>query len=97
MSSKILVAFVLYFIILIIGALIIGEIENWRFLDSFYMMVMTSTTIGYGDFTPVRDGGKLFISFYSLLSVGSFLYALALFTVVKVEDDVVRKGIYKKP
>jgi hypothetical protein len=74
-------AILLFFSIVVIGAAIIGSIENWDYLNSFYMMMMTATTIGFGDITPHTGAGKMFVSFYSLLSVGSFLYIFAIIAV----------------
>lgn len=76
----------LFFIVTLIGAAIIGSIENWNFLDSFYMSVMTATTIGYGDFVPITNAGKMFISFYSLLSIGTFFYIFSLIAIENVEN-----------
>jgi voltage-gated potassium channel len=86
--KNLLISITFFFIVILIGAAIIGSIENWSFLDSFYMMTVTSTTIGYGDFTPQTDAGKLFISFYSLLSVGSFLYIFSLIAVTNAKTAV---------
>lgn len=44
--------------------------EHWSYIDSFYFCVVTSATVGYGDLVPKTDLGKLFTSFYILLSVG---------------------------
>jgi voltage-gated potassium channel len=78
----------LFLIVTIICAAIIGNIENWSFLDAFYMSVMTGTTIGYGDFVPTTNAGKMFISFYSLLSIGTFFYIFTLIAVANVEHDI---------
>jgi voltage-gated potassium channel len=77
----------LFFIVTLICAAIIGSIEGWNFLDSFYMSVMTATTIGYGDFVPVTNAGKLFISFYSLLSIGTFFYIFSVIAIENVEQN----------
>ena len=47
-------------IIIFSGTLIYHYLEDWSYLDSFYFSVVTLTTIGYGDFSPQTDGGKLF-------------------------------------
>ena len=80
------IVIVCFFIIILVGSAIIGSMENMRFLDAFYLNMMTATTIGYGDFVPTTDGSKMFISFYSLLSVGTFFYMLGLIAVVNIQE-----------
>lgn len=46
------------------GATFYHYVEGWEWLDSFYFTVITLTTIGYGDFTPKTDVGKLFTMVY---------------------------------
>jgi potassium channel subfamily K, other eukaryote len=38
-----------------------------RFLDSFYMSCITMTSVGYGDFSPGTQNGRLFAIFWILL------------------------------
>lgn len=40
------------------------KVEGWRWLDSFYFSVITLATVGFGDFTPQTDLGKIFTVFY---------------------------------
>lgn len=47
--------------------------EGWRWLDSLYFSVITLTTIGYGDFSPQTDAGKVFTLFYIIIGLGMIL------------------------
>ncbi len=47
--------------------------EGWNWLDSVYFSVITISTIGYGDFSPKTDLGKLFTIFYVLTGLGLFV------------------------
>ena len=44
--------------------------EEMRWLDALYFSVITLTTIGYGDFAPQIDIGKIFTIGYVLTGVG---------------------------
>lgn len=35
-------------------------VEGWDYLDSMYYVIVTLGTVGYGDFTPTTDAGKLY-------------------------------------
>ena len=60
-------------IILAIGTVVYHYLEGWNYLDSLYFSVVTLTTIGYGDFHPVTDMGKLFTIFYIVVGIGMIL------------------------
>jgi hypothetical protein len=53
-----------------LGTLFYHNVEGWRWLDALYFCVVTLVTIGYGDFTPKTDGGKLFTIVYILIGLG---------------------------
>ncbi|MBL0190154.1 MAG: two pore domain potassium channel family protein [Saprospiraceae bacterium] len=60
-------------IVLILGTFVFHYLEGWRWLDSLYFCVITLTTIGYGDFTPRTDLGKIFNIFYIIIGLGLIL------------------------
>lgn len=62
-------------LVLLVGLLVAGTVvypvlEGWSILDSLYFSVVTLATVGYGDFHPVTDLGKLFTVLYILTGVG---------------------------
>ena len=48
-------------------------VEGLRLVDALYFSVVTLTTVGYGDFAPQTDVGKLFTAVYVLVGVGILL------------------------
>ncbi len=60
-------------VILAFGSAVYHYLEGWRWIDCIYFSVITLTTIGYGDFSPQTDGGKLFTIFYILMGIGIIL------------------------
>ncbi|KAF9982824.1 hypothetical protein BGZ65_002460 [Modicella reniformis] len=50
---------------LAIGALIFIYLEQWTFLDALFFVMVTITTIGFGDHAPQSTGGRVFVIFYA--------------------------------
>ena len=67
-------------IVITIGAVLFHWLEGWSWLDSFYFVEITLTTIGYGDFSPTTPLTKLITIFYGLNGV---MILLMLFDVVR--------------
>ena len=59
--------------IVAIGTVAYHYIEGWTWLDSLYFSTITLTTIGYGDFSPQTDAGKIFTIIYIAIGVGMIL------------------------
>jgi TRAP-type C4-dicarboxylate transport system permease small subunit len=64
---------VAFFVLLVTGTVIFHFLEGWKWLDAFYFSVITLATVGYGDFTPKTDLGKIFTMFYIISGIGIFL------------------------
>jgi voltage-gated potassium channel len=64
-------------------------IEGWSLLDSLYVAAQTVTTVGYGDKTPLTSNGRIFSTFFMLVSVGVVLYALTTTVKSIVQSELV--------
>lgn len=58
------------FMIISNGTIFFHFIEGWRWIDSLYFSVITLTTVGYGDFSPQTDLGKIVAIIYILVGIG---------------------------
>jgi voltage-gated potassium channel len=47
-------------------------VEKWGWLDSYYYTIVTVATVGYGDFSPKTDVGKIGATFVILFGIGLF-------------------------
>ncbi len=65
-------------------------IEKWSFLDAFYMMVITITTVGFGEVHPLSEAGRLFTSFLILSTFGTFTYLISLVTTLIASGELGR-------
>jgi voltage-gated potassium channel len=63
----------LVFLILLIGTIFYSHFEQWSLLNAVYFCVITLTTVGYGDYIPHNDIGKIFTIFYVIVGIGIFL------------------------
>ena len=56
------------------GTLGFRLIENIEWIDSFYMTVITISTVGFREVKPLSDAGKLFTTTLIFFSLGSIAY-----------------------
>ena len=60
------------------GAVFYRSVEGFGWVDSFYLTVVTLTTVGYGDISPVTTAGKVFTTVYLLIGVGALVAFLTV-------------------
>jgi carbon starvation protein CstA len=63
-----------------LGAAVYHWLEGWDWLDSLYFVVITLTTIGYGDFSPTTPVTKIITIFYGLNGI---ILLLMFFDVIR--------------
>ncbi len=81
--------------LLLIGSIFYHNMEGWNWIDSIYFSVITLTTVGYGDFSPQTDSGKIFTMFYVVIGIGlmfTFINTLYQYNVNKVRKHNDTKG-----
>jgi len=66
-SSTFLVSVVITYLVL--GAMIYMGLEGWEPKEAFYFVIVTLTTVGYGDLHPHSDFGKLFTMVYAVFGI----------------------------
>lgn len=85
-----IVIFILIFIF-VSGTIAFRIIEGWSWVDSFYFLSMTVTTVGYGDLIPTTTLAKLLTVFYSFISIGLILIVLQAFSKHYIEKRYEKK------
>ncbi|VGO15213.1 Voltage-gated potassium channel Kch [Pontiella desulfatans] len=63
-------------LVLFFGTMGYRMIEGWNWLDSFYMTVITVSTVGIMEVHPLSDAGRLFTSLLIFGGVGVMAYCL---------------------
>jgi voltage-gated potassium channel len=81
-------AAILLLLILIIGTLGYVIIEHQNFLDAFYMVIITITTIGYGETFHLGIGGEIFTIFLIIAGVGTVGYTLVSAVEFMIENSL---------
>ena len=93
-GSRFATVIFLYMAVLTVGTLGYHWIESWDFLDSFYMTVITITTVGFGEVHPLSESGKVFTISVALLGVGSFTYTFSTITDYLVKGEI--RGFFRE-
>jgi voltage-gated potassium channel len=79
-------AVVLLGIVIIVGVSGYMLINGWDLLDSFYMVIITISTVGYTEVHPQGTTGRLFTSGLIVVGVGTMLYGFGVFAETLAEN-----------
>ncbi len=58
--------------LIILSVLFFHEVEGWDYLNSYYYTIVTVATVGYGDYTPKTDVGKIGATVLIIVGIGLF-------------------------
>jgi len=78
-----------------LGVLVFSLWEKWSFLDTFYFVVVTLTTVGYGDQDAWMSEGAMFFctiyAFCGILLLGTALGIIAA-EIMEARDEAIKKA-----
>ncbi len=77
----------LFLVVAVAGTLGFNYFEGWPVSESLYATIITMTTVGYGDLSPVTIPGRYFTIALSLVAVGIAGYAVSAVAAFIVEGN----------
>jgi len=77
---------------IVVGAIVFHWLEGWNWVDSFYFVVITLTTIGYGDLSPTTQLSKLVTIFFALNGVAILLMLFDAIRQVRRKEHADRRA-----
>jgi voltage-gated potassium channel len=81
-KKRLKIFLIIFCAIMILGPLGFMAVEGRSLLDSFYFVIVTMATVGYGDVHPVTAVGKIFSIALIVMGVGTFLGAIGNITEI---------------
>jgi voltage-gated potassium channel len=84
---------VLLAVVIAVGVAGYSVIDRWDFLDSFYMTIITISTVGYTEVHPQSTAGRIFTSVLIVFGVGTMLFGFGAFAEALTENNF---GIYRR-
>lgn len=80
--------FALVFLLYIYGIWIYMYLEKWNFIESFYQVVITLSTVGFGEIRPLSQEARFHTSILILLGVGAYAYIIGSFSSAFMEGKI---------
>ncbi|MGE5254887.1 MAG: potassium channel family protein [Planctomycetaceae bacterium] len=68
---------IIFLAVLVVGTIVFMLVENRPLVDSFYYIIVTLATVGYGDIVPATPAGKIIAILLIVTGVGTFLGVIA--------------------
>ncbi len=85
LKEDLILLLIAIFSVLSLGAVVFNFLEGWTFVDAFYFVTMTATTVGYGDLVPSTPVSKIITILYSLSIIPFVLYAFSFIAKSQME------------
>ncbi len=86
--NKILKAFLILLIIITVGTSGYVIIEGWSPLESFYMTIITISTVGFGEIRQLSSQGRIFTVFLIFFGMGVIAYILKNSAQLMIEAQI---------
>jgi len=95
-KSKFRKALLLLISVLLIGVFGYMVISGYSFVNALYMTVITVSTVGFGEISPLNEQEKLFTIFLITISIISFGYTVSAFTEYIISGQLFQQLKLKK-
>ncbi|MEP2773565.1 MAG: potassium channel protein [Fulvivirga sp.] len=92
--KRLLFATGLFVLSTILGTIGFMRVENYSFIDGLYMSVITFSTVGFSEVSPLSDNGKIFSIIYITLNLGILAYTVSVISTIIFEGEL--NTLYKK-
>ncbi len=80
LQNKLISVLVIAFLLIAISVFGYMHFSNYSFIDALYMVIITMSTVGFGEVHPLTPTEKLFTILLIVLSIGIFGYLVSLLT-----------------
>ena len=80
MEFYVLLLFVItaFLFVNMLGAVILMQLDDHLdFINAFYLMMTTSSTVGYASAGPISNSSKVFMSFWQFIPIGLFFFGIS--------------------
>jgi voltage-gated potassium channel len=91
---KLTFAIFLMFLSILFGSISFHFIEGYTWTDSFFMAVITISTVGFATIDPLEPMGKIFVSLYIIMNLVIFAYVISVLTSYLFEGGL--RNIFRK-
>ena len=78
--QKLFIAIIIMILSILFGSTGFHLIEGYSWTDSFFMAVITISTVGYATIDPLEPLTKIFVSFYIIMNLVIFAYVISVIT-----------------
>ncbi|RME65925.1 MAG: potassium channel protein, partial [Nitrospirae bacterium] len=92
--QKAILSFTLVFLVISAGTLGYHIIEGWKLFESFYMTIITLTTVGFEEVYPLSAKGRAFTILILIFGLGAFFYVINNGIKVILEGEI--QGVFEK-
>ncbi|MCY3822648.1 MAG: potassium channel protein [Nitrospinae bacterium] len=77
----------------LVGIILLGTVgytlmEGWSLVESFYMTMITVTTVGFNEVRELSTTGRMFTVALMILGVGTLFYGIAIIAEIRFEERV---------
>ncbi|MFQ5707029.1 MAG: potassium channel family protein [bacterium] len=91
--KRIWISFGVLLLIILLGVSGYMVIEGWSTLDSFYMTIITLSTVGFGEIERLSEAGRVFTMCLIVVGIGTVGYGFGNLAVFLLEGEL--KHIYR--